>query len=94
MSDMSISDVSIDYVDRDDHLSRFRDSLSRHEWMQPKFWINHLSKTELAERHVDLLGCLQVMVCQSRQPMLAIFSVGESGAKSQIGYLCVQNICE
>ena len=80
--------------DGDDLLSWFKDSLSQPELMEPKFWIDHVTKTDLAERHVALLGCLQVMVCQSRQPMLAFFSVGESGAKSQIGYLCVQTIYE
>ena len=59
--------------DGDDLLSWFKDSLSQPELMEPKFWIDHVTKTDLAERHVALLGCLQVMVWQSRQPMLAFF---------------------
>ena len=54
---MSVSAV------RDELLRWAKDSLSQPEWMEPTFWINHVTHSDLAERHVALLGCLKVMVC-------------------------------
>ena len=48
---------------RDELLRWAKDSLSQPEWMEPTFWINHVTHSDLAERHVALLGCLKVVVC-------------------------------